>query len=199
MTTMRDPDLAALVLAGGASRRMGRDKAALEFDGRAQLDRAVALLEPLVAPVYVSQRAEQADNALRAKYRQLIDRYTDIGPLAGILTALESGLAQRWLVLACDLPLLDSATVIHLLAHIDQSQIATAYRSTHDSLPEPLCAVWELAAIEPIRTAIAADIHCPRKILIHNDASLLEQPVAGALENVNTPEDLERVAALNRP
>lgn len=183
----------ALVLAGGSSRRMGRDKATLEIDGRQQLTRAVATLQSHFDQVRVSSRREQADDPLRAQFSQLFDAYDNLGPLAGILTALESKPAEPWLVLACDLPRVDGETIAYLLANIDSGSVATAYRSSYDDLPEPLCAVWMPAALEPIRGAIAEGINCPRKILIRAQATLLTQPVAGALDNVNTPADLERV------
>jgi len=183
----------ALVLAGGSSRRMGRDKATLEIDGRTQLERAVTKLRRHVDEVLVSSRREQAADPLRARYPQLFDAYDDLGPLAGILTALESAPDDPWLVLACDLPRVDDETIEYLLANIDGNSIATAYRSSFDGLPEPLCAVWMPRAVDPVRAAIAEGTTCPRKILIRAEATLLSQPVAGALDNVNTPADLERV------
>ena len=64
----------------------------------------------------------------------------------------------------------------------------TAYRSTIDELPEPLCALFEPASAELVQAAIAAGRHCPRKLLIASGVPLLTQPVA-ALANMNTPED----------
>lgn len=183
----------ALVLAGGSSRRMGRDKATLEIDGRQQLVRAVTMLQAHFDQVLVSSRREQARDPLRAQFEQLFDAYENLGPLAGILTALESAPAEPWLILACDLPRVDSDTIAYLLANIDGSSVATAYRSSYDDLPEPLCAVWMPSSIEVIRAAVAEGVNCPRKILIRANATLLSQPVAGALDNVNTPADLERV------
>ena len=49
-------------------------------------------------------------------------------------------------MLACDLPFLADETLRHLIEHRDPSRLATAYRSSHDGLPEPLCAIWEPAA-----------------------------------------------------
>jgi molybdopterin-guanine dinucleotide biosynthesis protein A len=66
---------------------------------------------------------------------------------------------------------------------------ATAYRSTHDSLPEPLCAIYEPAARAAIETYVAAGRHCPRKFLLSSDANLIEQPDPRALDNINTVEE----------
>lgn len=172
---------------------MGADKAALKFDGQTQLVRTVSLLRDHIDEVVVSSRPDQVADPLRAGFPQLPDAYDELGPLAGILTALESS-AQPWLVVACDLPNVDATTIRHLLDKIDTTSVATAYRSTVDGLPEPLCAVWMPAAIGPIHAAVQAGRYCPRKILINEQATLLEQPVAGALDNINTPEDLVRVS-----
>ncbi|HEX7129368.1 MAG TPA: aconitate hydratase AcnA, partial [Rhodanobacteraceae bacterium] len=80
------------------SRRMGRDKALLEQDGRTTLDRAVALLACHLERVFVSVRPDQATDAVRARYDQVVDRYDGIGPAAGILSALEAFPNVAWLV-----------------------------------------------------------------------------------------------------
>ena len=72
--------LRALVLAGGRSTRMGRDKAAINYGGRSQLERAVALLQPLVESVHVSIRADQRADPLRSRFPQIVDRGDVAGP-----------------------------------------------------------------------------------------------------------------------
>lgn len=169
---------------------MGRDKALLMRDGKSQLERAVGLLAPLVDRVFVSARADQADEAERSRFEQIVDRYEDLGPVAGILSAMDANPDVSWLVIACDLPNLDPATIGHLLANRSAEQPFTAYVSTHDGLPEPLCAIYTPASREIIDGFVREGIHCPRKILIRSDARLLQQPNPAALDNVNTPEDL---------
>lgn len=189
--TTHDP-VQGLVLAGGKSRRMGRDKALLRQDGSTQLQRTVSLLERHVAPVFVSARPDQADEAERRRYPRLIDRYENLGPMAGILTALESNRNAAWLVVACDLPQIDDETIDYLLRHRSGTHPFTAFRSSYDDLPEPLCAVYEPAALAVIREFVDEGIICPRKIMIRSDADLLLQPNPAALDNVNTPDDLAR-------
>ena len=182
----------ALVLAGGKSRRMGRDKAGLVHAGKAQLDHVVELLTPVVEKVWVSVRRDQPADPLRDAYPQIVDREDDAGPVAGILAALESNPDVDWLVVAVDLPNLDRRTLDVLLEQASDSRF-TAFRSVRDGLPEPLCALYRPDALPVIRGFVDEGIVCPRKILIRSDAELLEQPVPGALENVNTPDDLALV------
>jgi molybdenum cofactor guanylyltransferase len=184
------PPLYGLVLAGGRSTRMGRDKAALAYgDGPPQLERAMALLAPHVVGAYVSVRADQGSDPLRARFPQIADAHENLGPIAGILAAQDRHPGSAWLVLACDLPLLDAPTLEHLLRRRDPARTATAYRSSYDGLPEPLCAVWEPRSREPLTGYVAAGGNCPRKFLIGADTLLLDEPNPRALDNVNTPRE----------
>ena len=184
--------LQGLVLAGGRSQRMGSDKALLARDGHSQLAHAVELLEQFMDTVFVSTRKEQAGESERARYPQIIDRYDDLGPVAGILSAMDAYPGAAWLVLACDLPNVDAVTLETLINGRDPTKPFTAYRSSHNDLPEPLCAIFAPAAKMLIEHFVAEGFACPRKMMIRSDTRLLIQPDPSALDNVNTPEDLER-------
>lgn len=179
-----------LVLAGGESRRMGRDKALLIRDGRSQLAHIAALLERVTERVYVSSRQEQQDDPERSRFENIVDRYSGIGPIAGILSAMDAHPRVDWLVVACDLPNIDAATLSFLVQNAKQKQPFTAYKSNHDGLPEPLCALYRCGSDAIIRQFVDDGIVCPRKMLIRSDTLLLEQPNPVALDNINTPDDL---------
>ncbi|MFI4889105.1 MAG: NTP transferase domain-containing protein [Steroidobacterales bacterium] len=178
-----------LVLAGGTSSRMQRDKAALTYRGRSQLDRVVELVSRHVRPVFVSVRADQAADPTRAQRSLIIDSVPGEGPMVGIRSAFARAPDVAWLVVACDLPFLSDAVVEHLIRARDPNRTATAYRSTHDGLPEPLCAIFEPAAAAGLAAAQAEGRDCPRKFLINADVSLVEAFDPRALDNVNTPEE----------
>ena len=187
--------LHGLVLAGGRSTRMGRDKAALQYGGQSQLERAFSLLQPLVARSFVSVRAEQRDDPLRQGFPQIADAVPGTeGPAAGILSALQAFPGAAWLVVACDLPFLDAATLQFLIARRDPARLATAYRSSHDGLPEPLCAIYEPGAATILQGFLEGGRNCPRKFLLQSPVLLLE-PRAEALDNVNTPDELKAAQA----
>jgi len=179
-----------LVLAGGKSRRMGRDKALLQRDGQSQLAFAMSVVAQCVDRVFVSTRADQKDDQERAQFEQIVDRYEDIGPVAGILTALEDYPEADWLVVACDLPNISHETIQLLLQQRNGQQPFTAFRSSHDDLPEPLCAIYHAGCTEIVRQYVNDGINCPRKILIQSDTLLLQQEDPKSLHNVNTPDDL---------
>jgi molybdenum cofactor guanylyltransferase len=182
--------LLGLVLSGGRSSRMGSDKAAIRHGDRTQLEHAVDLLRPVAGEVFVSVRPDQVADPLRAQFAQIVDGGDVEGPAAGIRAAQLARPAAAWLVVACDLPRLNESTLRHLVAHRDPGRIATAFRSSHDGLPEPLCAIYEPAAVPALQQYLATGRNCPRKFLINSDTLLLDQPDPEALDNVNTPDEL---------
>ncbi len=187
---MTETPVFGLVLAGGKSRRMGSDKALLSRNGQSQLAFAVELLRRCVDRVFVSTRADQSGEAERRQFEQVVDRYDDLGPVAGILSAMEEHPDVDWLVVACDLPNIDEQTLRYLLEHRDTNRPFVAYRSSHDDLPEPLCAVYRSGSASVVKAFTDDGLLCPRKILIRSDTLLLVQPNPRALDNVNTPADL---------
>ena len=181
--------LYGLVLAGGKSRRMGHDKALLLREGQSQLSYVASRLEGATERVFVSARRDQQDDPERGRFATIVDRYDGIGPIAGILSAMDEHPGADWLVVACDLPNIDAETLDYL---VEQRRDApfTAYRSSHDGLPEPLCAIYAAGSDALLRRFVDDGIHCPRKMLIKSDTLLLDQPNPAALDNINTPDDL---------
>jgi molybdenum cofactor guanylyltransferase len=192
MTAVVAPPIYGLLLSGGASRRMQRDKAQLAYAGQPQLMRAWHLLDAATERAFVSVRAEQRDDPLRAGLPQIVDRYEIIGPAAGILSAQQTYPDVAWLVIACDLPLLDRATLQILVDARDANSNATAFTSRFDGLPEPLCALWEPSSHELLKHRVDGGSYCPRKALILSRTKLLPAP-GDALDNINTPEEFEQM------
>lgn len=182
----------ALLLAGGESRRMGTDKAAIEVGGQSMLERTAALAADVSDAVFVSVRDAATSDALRRQWPLIEDAPDGVGPLAGILAALRQHEDVDWLVLACDLPKLDIATLRALRDAAAQQPEATALamRSERDGTPEPLCAVWRAPMREHIEDRLAADLRCPRRLLLDSGVPLVDAVTPGALANMNAPEDL---------
>jgi molybdopterin-guanine dinucleotide biosynthesis protein A len=186
---MSGPELFGLLLTGGSSRRMQRDKAVLEYAGKSQLERAMNLLTPLVARCFVSVRTDQLQDSRRAAYDTIVDLRPNLGPIGGIHAALHAYPDRGWLVLACDLPFLDKATLQYLITHRASARVATAYRSSFDRQPEPLCAIFEPRSLVVIEESLARSQQCPRALLARSDVELLDLPNPRALDNVNTGEE----------
>jgi len=184
-----------LVLSGGASRRMQHDKALIDYHGEPQLLWTYRLLSSVLDRVFISVRGDQRDEPVRRDLPQIVDAFEDAGPAAGILSAQALYPDVAWLVVACDLPRLDTATLQDLLQSRDPSREATAFISSHDGLPEPLCALWEPASHAKLLERVQSGRSCPRKALIQGDTQLLQPYAAHALDNINTPEELATLRA----
>jgi molybdopterin-guanine dinucleotide biosynthesis protein A len=190
-----------MVLAGGKSSRMGRDKASMVIggDGLTQTRRALALLRPLCQSAYLSLREGQAVPEGGAGVRVLFDSGDAEGPLCGILAAFREAPAAAWLVMACDLPFVTPEVLACLVeCHREQPrQPFVAYANPLDGLPEPLCAIYGPASLPILQSHAARGNFSPRRIMTEEKTLLLDlppRPVA-SLTNINTPED---IAATNR-
>lgn len=182
--------LNGLVLAGGKSQRMGFDKGAVNWHGKEQRYYMADLLKSLCDEVFISCRADQ-QKSINSEYNSLPDTFTDLGPYGAILSAFREKPDHAWLVVACDLPLLDKTTLQHLINNRNASSVATAYQSPINEFPEPLITIWEPKSYPMLLSFLAQGYSCPRKVLINSDVTLVNAVNPGALTNVNTPEELE--------
>ena len=186
------PILNGLILAGGKSERMGFDKGTVNWFGKEQRYFLADLLKPLSKEVFISCRDDQR-TGIAKEYPVLADTFTGLGPFGAILSAFREQPDSAWLVIACDLPLLDVETIEYLVANRDPSKTATAYQSPDSGFPEPLIAIWEPKSYPQLLSFLSMGYSCPRKVLINSDVKLLQAKNPEALSNVNTPEDLEKV------
>jgi len=180
---------------------MGADKASLIWNGEPLWRRQTKLLADIGLPLAISVRPDQELPGLSdGEYECIADQYADAGPLAGFLSTWKKYPNHALLAVACDLPLLDAKTLGDLLEKREPHKMATAYQSANDGLPEPLCAIYEPAAHAVMLANLEAGRGCPRKILIEagDDARLLNLTNRWALENANTPDDLERLRNLEK-
>lgn len=183
--------LYGLILAGGFSKRMGQDKALLAYHGKPQIEWVHDLLTKYCEKVFLSKRSNQPTykNVPFLDDRQ---EFQNLGPLGGILSAMKSYPEASWLIVACDLPFVTNETIKELLKRRHQQKLATAFKSSHDGLPEPLCAIWEGHGYPKILEFHAKNIHCPRKVLILSDIQLLEQKDPKWLDNINDQNEYQQ-------
>jgi molybdenum cofactor guanylyltransferase len=176
------------VLAGGASRRLGRDKA-LERVGRGRMvDRAVGALRPRCAEVVVVSSRPETPTGL---WRVVPDRRTSAGPLGGIEAALleaEALEADAVFVLACDLPLVGVEVVDSVLDALEDAPAAAASR--HGDPPfEPLCAVYRTACRATATQLLDAGERSARALFEALGGRAVQVP-GHLLLNVNTEAEL---------
>ncbi|MCX2719602.1 NTP transferase domain-containing protein [Lentiprolixibacter aurantiacus] len=189
------PPLYGLVLAGGKSTRMGQDKSLLEYHGIPQADYLYSLLEKICNKTFMSLRADQQNGNKGVNAILDEDRYR--GPFNGILSAHNSHPEAAWLVLACDLPLIDEASLNQLIEARDPEFVATAMATRKSGLPEPLVAIWEPRGLNAAREYLkTAESSCPRKFLIRNNSKLVNPEKDQVLLNANNPEEYQEALTI---
>lgn len=185
------PQLNGLVLAGGKSLRMGNPKDKINWHGKEQRYYAADLLAPFCENVFISCRQDQLEH-FDTDYNALTDTFLNMGPFGGILSALRAQRDKAWLVVACDLPLLDKNSLEFLIRSRDAEKAATTYESPFDGLPEPLITIWEPKSYPLLLNFLGLGNTCPRKVLMNSDTLILKPNNPDALMNVNTPEEMTK-------
>lgn len=139
----------AAILAGGASRRMGRPKAGLSYGGTTLLEHQAGRMSDTFSPVYavVKDGEESAGSAL-----VLFDRTPAHAAIHGLIRALEE-VDDRVFVLAVDLPVL-TESVARLIAERSLASNAPAVVPISDGVLQPLAAVWRRAALQVARESV---------------------------------------------
>ena len=178
--------LFGLILSGGKSTRMGTDKGLLNYHGVPQREYLCGLLENLGLNCFLSIRREQQDE-IPNNFKTIIDKNRYLGPFNGILSAHETYPEAAWLVLACDLPLLDKSALKNLVLKRNHNKAATAYATHSSRLPEPLVAIWEPKGLQKAKEYLkTAESSCPRKYLIKSDTELIFPEQDQVLYNANS-------------
>ena len=175
----------ALILTGGHSRRMGKDKALLKVKGRTILENTVRLIEPYVEEIFVSIREDQANEPIRSAYQNLIDQPNYNGPMAGILSAAFKDSASSWLIVSCDLPLLDNKTIEILIEKRSKANDATVF-STQENKIEPLCGIYESRLLKKFKNSPEIiEKMSPQLTLMKMDLEIIKPLNNNALYNLN--------------
>jgi molybdenum cofactor guanylyltransferase len=141
-----------VVLAGGRSSRMGRDKALIELGGRTLLQRALDLLAPHVDDLLIIGDAVAHVDPLA---RTIPDERPGQGPLGGLVTALKHARHELVVVVACDMPGLTDAFIERI--QLEMTHHADAIIPEHDGLIEPLAACYHRQCLAPFERSIVQE------------------------------------------
>lgn len=189
-------DVEGFILVGGASRRMGSDKAELLIGGRTSLERVAGALSAAASSVALVGARREYDGVT---LRNVPDVHEEWGALGGIHAALTAAEKDWALIVACDLPFVTSELFARLKSLISESTDAIVPIQP-DARPQPLCALYRRESCCPeAEKLIALGEHTPRALLANVRARHVEfdkvKDLPGAdnfFLNLNTPSDFRQ-------
>lgn len=204
MNSVGNSAITAVILAGGQSRRLGRDKAVEPFDGEPLIRRVIRRASEAVSAshvvVVVADPARAAALPLDVDHQTAVDAFPDCGSLGGIYTGLDASTNEWSLVVACDMPFLSAPLLAHMAG---LRKGCDAVVPVVDGRPEPTHALYTRRCLPAIESRLRAgqlkisgffddvDVrYVPEAELRDFDPDLL------SFFNINRPEDLSLAVEL---
>jgi molybdopterin-guanine dinucleotide biosynthesis protein A len=187
-------DTAIAILAGGQSRRMGRDKALLEIDGQSLLQHTVEKARQVAVEVMVVGRPCPDNwpaefNAIRC----IPDERPGEGPLGGLFSALHAlpHTYEKVLLMACDMPLLSAEALRWLVRQGENNPGAHGVIVSHNTHWEPLFAIYRREVLPLVESQLAMERRALHALIGAGDFHIVEAPtwLQPQLANANTPQD----------
>jgi len=184
-----------LVVAGGESARMGRDKAFLDYHGQPQAFHLYRLLETLCGAVFISCNQRQYE-AIPASYNTIPDspEFLNMGPMTAILSAAATLPGQSILAIGCDYPLLRRADLVALLECFVKENKSVCYRN-EDGYPEPLIAVYQENSLKELQHGFSSYRNSLSRFLRQTDAMFLQPEFPDGLRSIDDETAYREVKA----
>jgi molybdopterin-guanine dinucleotide biosynthesis protein A len=197
MTGRPVPGVAGLVLTGGSSRRMGRDKATLALGGQTLAERVAALLSQVAAPALEVGPG-------RTGLRLVPEDRPGAGPFTALIAGWRAVTAQGHrgpvVVVACDLPRVSEPLLRLIASHPGSGSVVPVV----DGRPQPLCARFSAAALTHGAVMVGTGRRSLGPLLEHPDVRWLEPAEWSRVAegddfaDVDTPDDLARLGLVAR-
>lgn len=193
------PARTAIILAGGSSSRMKKDKALLPISGTRLIEIVAENLKPFFSEIIISARSVKEYQFL--PYKSVADKEPGHGPLMGIMCGLEASTNQINFVIATDIPEINTAFLEELISYTRDYEIVVPV--TPSSHYEPLFAFYKKSLIQRIQTLL--DNHVRQIYQLYPQATLKKVPLKSTdwLHNLNTTSDyqsyLKKQGALFEP
>ncbi|MGB9791026.1 MAG: molybdenum cofactor guanylyltransferase [Thermacetogeniaceae bacterium] len=175
-------EASGIILAGGSSSRMGRDKSLIVYEQQTLIERTVNELQRVVDDLVIASNHTSRYNIPGTV--EVPDVYPGMGPLAGIHAGLKRVKHHYAFVISCDLPLFKAELAAYLL------ELSPGYDVVVPQLDgyfEPLCAVYSKNCIDPIETCLKAG---EKKIITFYPQVRVLPVGREEIERIGNPEEL---------
>ena len=202
VSSSQNRDVSGIILAGGRSRRLGRDKAVEPFDGQPLIRRVIERIGPLTDEIVVSVADVARGKALPLdpEHRVAVDVYADSGSLGGIFAGLAAAGCGWGLVVACDMPFLNRSLFEYMLGLREDWDAVVPMPGTY---PEPTHALYSKRCLPSIEARLQANdlkisgfFENVRVRYVSEEEVRRFDPNLHSFFNVNSPEDLAQAVSL---
>ncbi|PKP35407.1 MAG: molybdenum cofactor guanylyltransferase, partial [Bacteroidetes bacterium HGW-Bacteroidetes-17] len=129
--------ITGIILAGGKSRRMGKEKGLIELNGKQLIQYAIEVLKPICETILISTNSNFYDFL---SYQKIADEFPDSGPMGGIYSCLKASKTNQNLVLSCDMPFINSQLLKELIENSHEYDIVVPWNG--EQRFEPMCAFY---------------------------------------------------------
>ena len=181
--------LGAVILAGGKSRRMGKNKAFLTLDGKTFLAK---ISEELIGIDEIMLSIDDVEKFASEDIKLVEDMYPNLGPVGGIYSALRGCRSEYLLVVSCDMPLFKKELWQYMITFVDSSYDAFAL-VTRDKRVQPLCSIYSVNAMHILEKQIRHGQYCLHaaldKMLVRYIPLQYSNFHDDIVKNVNTPDE----------
>ncbi|MCB2219639.1 MAG: molybdenum cofactor guanylyltransferase [Bacteroidetes bacterium] len=181
-----------IILAGGKSRRMGKDKGLCLLNGRPLIRFAINLLETVCDRIILGAN----DPDYQSFGLPVVnDKIPDIGPMGGLYSCLEASETRDNFILSCDMPLVSEDLIRFILKHKTDYEVVIPLNK---GLPEPMCAYYSQDIVPVLREYIQEGNYKIQDVFKAVNTCYLKIPsdtnfFSNVLfHNINTPHDLKK-------
>ncbi len=193
--------ITSIILAGGKNLRLSRSKALETLDGKSLIERVIERLRPLTNQILVVTSQEQFDLPVAGKAEILVDLYPGKGPLGGIYTGLLTSHSSRSIVVACDMPFLNTELLRYMIG-LSRDFDAVVPR-LGEGMVEPLHAIYSKSCLGNIKTQLERNqlkvnsfLDTVRVRYVERAESQRLDPQLLSFFNINYQSDVDRAIAL---
>ncbi len=193
--------VASIGLAGGKNLRLGRNKALETVGGKSLIERVIERLMPLSNQILIVTSQEQLDLPATCNAEILVDLYPGKGPLGGIYTGLLASQSSHSIVVACDMPFLNTGLLSYMIEL--SSDFDAVVPRLGERMVEPLHAIYSKSCLESIRTQLELEQLGVNSLLKRVRVRYVERAECQRLDsqllsffNINCQSDLDQASVL---
>lgn len=183
--------MTGIVLAGGKSTRMGKDKAFIRLNDKYLYETAAAKLSEVCSQVYISVNKKQAETH-SFNLPVCIDLYEDQGPVGGLISAYQQ-VQPPFLILAVDMIHVQRAHILDLMHHHQSAHDCTLYINAHTGYYEPLFSIWEKQCLDDLAIYFDNGGRSFQHYLKSGHINSIACDTCDFLFNANTPDKLKNL------